>query len=371
MFRPLAFTILDRYMIAELAGPFGFGFAAFTLIFAATQLLAIGRLVSTEHAPLWAAIWVFWWSLPSYMSIVIPMALLLGTLLAIQRLSGESESVAMKAGGISFMRMTLPLLVAGLVMSVVTFFVQERIAPYAADQVSTIENNVILHTNVFNRDVTVSAPLPGGGRQVTIATSLDPHTQALLHVTLIQYDRDNAPTQVVFADRADFAQTKWILSNASFYRFNPDGTLLAEPKVAEQQVELGENPTEIVNRIQLSDPEQMSRSQIRNIVQSGQLTQMELRKYVTTYQEKLAQPFACFVFVLIAIPYGLRAARSGGGTSVGFGVAVAIVFVYYIVLVVFSYVSEAFLSLAGVWAWMPNIIFTTVGLLRLRRAAEV
>ncbi len=369
--RPLRFTILDRYMISELSGPFTFGFAAFTLIFAATQLLAIGRLVSTEHAPLWAATQVFLWSLPSYMSIVIPMALLLGTLLAIQRLSGESEIVAMKAGGISFWRMTLPLLISGLVMSAVTFVVQERLAPYAADRVASIENNTILHTNVFNRDVTVSAPLPGGGRQETIATSLDPRTQALLHVTLIQYDRNSAPTQIVFAERANFSQSKWVLENASFYRFNPDGTLLAEPKVAEQQVELGENPAQIVNRIQMSDPEQMSRKQIRTIVQSGQLTQLELRKYVTTYQEKLAQPFACFVFVLIAIPYGMRAARSGGGTSVGFGVAVAIVFIYYIVTVVFSYVSEAFLSLAGLWAWMPNVIFTIVGLLRLRRASQV
>ena len=364
-------TILDRYMIAELSGPFTFGFAAFTLIFAATQLIAIGRLVSAEHAPLWAAVQVFLWSLPPYMSIVIPMALLLGTLLAIQRLSGESEVVAMKAGGISFWRMTMPLLAAGLVMSVVTFIVQEAVAPYAADQVASIENNVILHTNAFNRDLTVSAPLPGGGRQVTIATSYEPHSQALLHVTLVQYDRNNQPTQIVFADRADFNTDKWVLENASFYRFNPDGTLLAEPKVAQQQVELGENPTELVKRNSLSDPEQMSRSQIASIVRSGQLTQMELRKYVTTYQEKLAQPFACFVFVLIAIPYGLRAARSGGGTSVGFGVAVAIVFIYYIVLVAFSYVSEAFLALAALWAWMPNIIFTAAGLLRLRRAAEV
>jgi lipopolysaccharide export system permease protein len=364
-------TILDRYMIAELAGPFSFGMAAFTLIFAATQLLAIGRLISAEHAPLWAAVEVFLWSLPSYMSIVIPMALLLGTLLAIQRLSGESEIIAMKAGGISFWRMVAPLLVAGLVMSVVTFFVQEKLAPYAADQVASIENNVILHTNAFNRDLTVSAPLPGGGRQVTIATSYEPHSQALLGVTLVQYDRKNAPTQLVFADRADFMQDKWVLQNASFYRFNPDGTLLAEPRVEHQQVELGENPTDLVKRISMSDPEQMSRAQIASIVRSGQLTQMELRKYVTTYQEKLAQPFACFVFVLIAIPYGLRAARSGSGTSVGFGVAVAIVFVYYIVLVVFSYVSEAYLSLAALWAWMPNIIFTIAGLLRLRRAAEV
>jgi lipopolysaccharide export LptBFGC system permease protein LptF len=112
-------------------------------------------------------------------------------------------------------------------------------------------------------------------------------------------------------------------------------------------------------------------AEIADIVHSGQLTQTELRKYVTTYQEKLAQPFACFVFVLIAIPYGLRAARSGGGTSVGFGLAVAIVFVYYIVLTVFSFVSEALIGLAPLWAWMPNIIFTAIGVARLRRTASV
>lgn len=367
----LRLQILDRYMLTELAGPFGFGLAAFTLIFAATQLLNIGRLVSSEHAPLWAAIEIFFWQLPAEMGLVLPMALLLGTLLTIQRLSGESEITALKAGGISFMRMTAPLLAAGLVMSFVTFIVQEVVAPYASDQTTQIENTVISHTSAFNRDLTVSAPLPGGGRQVTFATAYEAHTQALLHVTLIQYDKHNAAQQIVFADRADFSAAQWTLENASIYRFNPDGTVIAEPHIATQQIALGEDPSEIVRRIKQNDPENMSRSEIRAIVASGQLTSPEYNKYVTTYQEKLAQPFACFVFVLIAIPFGMRAARSGGGTSVGFGLAVAIVFVYYIVLTIFSYISEAYVLLAPLWAWVPNIIFTVFGLVRLRRAASV
>jgi lipopolysaccharide export system permease protein len=363
-------SILDRYMLTELSGPFIFGLSAFTLIFAATQLLAIGRMVSSEHVPLWAAIEIFLWALPGYMGLVIPMALLLGTLLAIQRLSGESELTAMKAGGISFTRMTIPLLAAGLVMSLVTFVIQEYIAPFAADQVAQIEDQVLNKVSAFNRDLTVSAPLPGGGKQITVATSYEKHTQALLHVTLIQYDRNDVPTQIIFADRADFSADQWQLENASLYRFNPDGTLISEPRVAQQQVQLGEKPTDIVKRLSQNDPENLSRAEIADIVRSGQLTQNELRKYVTTYQEKLAEPFACFVFVLIAIPFGMRAARSGGGTSVGFGLAVAIVFVYYIVLTVFSFVSQAFLTLAPLWAWVPNIIFTAIGLARLRRAAS-
>ena len=139
-----------------------------------------------------------------------------------------------------------------------------------------------------------------------------------------------------------------MLQNSSLYRFNPDGSVLAEPPIPQQEVEIGENPTDLVKRIKNDDPDSMSRAQIAAIVRSGQLTESELRKYVTTYQEKLARPFACFVFILIAVPFGLRAMRSGGSsTSLGFGLSLAIVFVYYIVMTVCSFFGEAFLAWRG------------------------
>ncbi len=358
-------------MLTELAGPFVFGLSAFTLIFAATELLNIGKLISNEHAPVWAALLVFLWSLPGEVVLVIPMALLLGTLLAVQRLSGESEMTAMKAAGITFARMVAPLLAVGILMSFVTYLLQEGVVPYANGQLSEIEYDVIKHVSAFNRDLTVSAPLPGGGRQVTIATAYDPNSRALLHVTLIQYDNHNEPRQIAFADRAEFTADKWTLENSSVYRFNPDGTTLAEPKIPQQEVEIGENPTGLVKRMSNDDPENMSRSQIADVVRSGQLTQNERRKYVTVYQEKLARPFACFVFILIAIPFGLRSIRTSGSTSLGFGLSLAIVFVYYVVMTICSFASEALLSLAWLWAWMPNLLFTAIGLGRLRRAASV
>jgi lipopolysaccharide export system permease protein len=358
-------------MLSELSGPFLFGVAAFTLIFAATEILNIGKLVSSEHAPLWAALLVFCWSLPADVVLVIPMALLLGTLLAVQRLSGESEITALKAAGVTFARIVAPLLAVGIVMSFVTYLLQEHVVPYANDQLIEIENSVINHVSAFNRDLTVSAPLPGGGRQVTIATAYEPNSRALLHVTLIQYDNHNDPRQIIFADRAEFAVDKWTLQNSSVYRFNPDGTTLSEPGVPRQEVEIGERPTDLTKRMSNDDPENMSRSQIAELVQSGQLTETEQRKYVTTYQEKLARPFACFVFMLIAIPFGLRSIRTSGSASLGFGVSLAIVFVYYVVMTICSFAAEAIVSLAALWAWVPNILFTAIGLSRLRRAASI
>ncbi|MGA8574827.1 MAG: LptF/LptG family permease [Candidatus Cybelea sp.] len=367
----MRFTILDRYMLTELSGPFGFGVAAFTLIFAATEILNIGKLVSNEHAPLWAALLVFCWSLPADVVLVIPMALLLGTLLAVQRLSGESEITALKAAGVTFARIVAPLLAVGIVMSFVTYLLQEHVVPYADDQLIEIENAVINHVSAFNRDLTVSAPLPGGGRQVTIATAYEPNSRALLHVTLIQYDNHNEPRQIIFADRAEFTMDKWTLQNSSVYRFNPDGTTLSEPGVPQQEVEIGERPTDLTKRMSNDDPENMSRSQIADVVRSGQLTDTERRKYVATYQEKIARPFACFVFMLIAIPFGLRSIRSSGSTSLGFGVSLAIVFVYYVVMTACSFAAEAMIAVAALWAWVPNVLFTAIGLDRLRRAAAV
>lgn len=370
--KALRLTILDRYMLSELAGPFLFGLSAFTLIIAAAQIVNIGRIMSETHAPLWAAIEAFLWQLPPTMVLAIPMALLLGTLLSIQRLSGESEITAMKAGGITFMRIAAPLLVAGFVMSFVTLLLQERMVPYASEQFRIIQNTIINRASAVVSSLNVSAPLPGGGSQMTFARACAQNCEALLGVTLVQYNRAGTATRIVFADRAVFRAEKWTLDNARIYQFNgEDQSVATSWTTPTMQVELGENPTEMVKRAANNNPEDMNRAQIAQLIRTGQLSASELKKYTMVFQEKLATPFACFVFTLLAVPYGIRSIRGGGSTGLGFGLAVLIVFIYYIVQTIFSYVGEAYLPLAFLAAWMPNIIFTLIGARRLYRAAMV
>jgi lipopolysaccharide export system permease protein len=365
----LRVKILDRYMLAELIGPFGFGVSAFTLIFAATAIINIGRVLSETHAPLWAAVEAFLWQLPGMIVLTIPMALLLGTLLAIQRLTGESEITAMKAAGITFYRIVAPLLAAGFVLSFVTLLLQEQVVPFAQSEFALIQKTVIERTSAFAGDLNVSAPLPGGGSQTTFAKACDRNCSELLGVTLVQYDRTNRPVQIIFADRAVFSANQWTLLGARVYRFQSAGESVTVAETPTVQVQLGERPTDIAKRAANDNPDNMSRAQIAEIVESGQLSLGERKKYVMAYQQKLATPFACFVFTLLAIPFGMRPVRGGANMSVGFGLAVLIVFIYYIVQTIFSYAGEAFLPLAAVAAWMPNVIFTAIGGARLYRTA--
>ncbi|MFN2461934.1 MAG: LptF/LptG family permease [Candidatus Velthaea sp.] len=362
-------TILDRYLVKELAGPFLFGLSAFTLIFVATQILAIGRLVSEEHAPLIAAVEYFLWQMPYFLLLVIPMAMLLGTLLAMQRLSGDSEITAMKAGGVGLSRIVTPLLIVGLLISLVALFVQEAFVPLANDRADYIKAAVIEHLNPSAGNLSVVTPLPEGGKQVTLANALDAASQSLLGVTVIQENRQGEPQSIIVAKRARYDAPTWTFIDATTRTFSPDGstTTTNDPTLT---IDIGERPSQIAKHATTEDPEQLSRADINAALVSGQLSPQQVRTYAATYQAKLARPFAAFVFTLIAVPFGLRPAR-GGGAGLGFGVAVAIVFIYYVISTVFLTLGETATWFAGIAAWAPNLLFTLIGLFLLRRASTV
>jgi lipopolysaccharide export system permease protein len=368
---PLAPTIMDRYLVAELGGPFMFGLSAFTLIFVATQILAIGRLVSEEHAPLWAAVEYFLWDMPQFLLLVIPMAMLLGTLLAMQRLSGDSEVTAFKAGGISLARIVSPLLIVGFVVSLLALAVQELFVPFANDKAAFVKQQAIeLATSASTSSLQAVSPLPGGGKQVTIASALDVATATLLKVTLLRYDAHNALQDLIVADRARYVAPTWHFENATTYHFDANGDAQKLTAPVGLDVDIGARPNQIAKQsLQINDPELMSRAEIKERLNSGQLTPQQEKSFDATYASKLARPFAAFVFTLIAVPFGLRPAR-GGGTGLGFGLAVAIVFVYYVISTIFLSIGSA-TGLAGPAAWTPNLLFTVIGATLLRRASRV
>jgi lipopolysaccharide export system permease protein len=368
----LQVTILDRYMVAELVGPFNFGLSAFTLIFAATNILAISRLVGEQHAPLWAAIEYFLWQLPEIVVTVMPMAMLLGTLLAMQRLSGDSELTAMKAGGVGLVRIVAPVLVVGFALSLIVFFLQETFVPFATDQAVYLREQTIRQVGPYGGgSQTVITGLPGGGEQVTYFRGYDATTQELLHVTIITYGADKRPQLIVISDRGHFDNPTWTFTNAREYRLEADGSTdySEEPSV---QIDVGERPSELQQRATDYNRESLSRSQIREIIASGQLSPEETRAYQTTYEGKLARPFATFVFALIAIPFGIRPSR-GGGTGLGFGLAIAIAFVFFVITsafaAVFTGLPGGYLT-SAIGAWVPNLIFIAIGAALLRRAAR-
>ena len=101
--------LLDRYVLSELLYPFIFGIASFSSIFIASSMLYRITQYMTKYGASWDSVaWLFFYSLPEVINYTFPMSMLLASLMAFGKLSGSSEIIAMKSGGISYYRIVAP-----------------------------------------------------------------------------------------------------------------------------------------------------------------------------------------------------------------------------------------------------------------------
>ena len=115
---------LDRYVLTEMLPPFLFGIGAFLAVLVGVQLLyEMLRLIYQQGFPAWAAVRIFFLELPAVITLTFPMATIFGSLMAVARLSGEGELVAMRAGGISIMRIGRPIIIASFLVSIPTLLI--------------------------------------------------------------------------------------------------------------------------------------------------------------------------------------------------------------------------------------------------------
>ena len=360
--------VLDRYMVAELVGPFLFGLAAFTLLFVAGNLLNIARLVSEEHASVWAAAKYFVYTLPSTLVLTFPMSMLLAVLMAMSKLSGDSELTAMRSGGISLYRIAAPLVGVGFAASIIALLFQEFVVPGAAAQANTILRTEIQSgggSGILGNQV-VSNPLADGGVRVTYAQDFDPATDELHGVT-IEEVHGGVLTSLLYAPRANYHESSWRFYDANSYTLAPECCKQNFSPVTD--IDIGADPSRLIE-VQ-KQPDDMSRAEIAQLLHGG-VKQGDSSRYdllLVTYDNKLARPFASLVFTLLAMPLGVRPQRSSSGA--GFGISILIVFGFYVVTTVCLAVGRTTPSLAFVMAWLPNVLFLGAGLWLLSRAAKV
>ena len=101
--------ILDRYLLRELMAPFGLALLLLTFALEIPPILDYGETLIAEGASWDVVVRVLVTLVPQALGITIPMALLVGLLISLGRLSGDREIVAMEACGVSMARLLRPL----------------------------------------------------------------------------------------------------------------------------------------------------------------------------------------------------------------------------------------------------------------------
>jgi LPS export ABC transporter permease LptF/LPS export ABC transporter permease LptG len=353
--------ILDRYIAREILLPLFLGLLVFTFVLMMPPILQNGeRLI--EKGVAWPIIFRVLLTLtPQALGITIPMALLLGILIGLGRLSADREFVALQACGVSVLRVLPPIGFLAVIATAATAYVMIVALPNANQTFREITFNVI------------AAKAEG---------DVKPRVFFVEFPNRVLYVRDIQPAtgwhDVFLADASQPDQT-------TVYLARQGRLLIDRPKRTVQLVlENGTRHTTFVNRPEEYEPGSFQRVVLnmdadtvfpRTQVVKGvpEMTIGELRLAAAAnltrgapaygelfmIQQKFSLPAACLVLALIGL--GLGASNRKDGRLASFALGFAVIFVYYVLL--YSARAAAFgnrLS-PSLAPWIVNILLGVAG----------
>ena len=185
--------LLDRYILGEIKKPLIFSFFIFASLWIINLLIRVLNLAISKGIGWEALFKLVIYYLPTVIVTSAPMAVLMGCMLGMTRLNNDSEIIALKAAGLSPLRLIYPLLLIGLSVSLVIFFLNEKIVPVAK----------FLSQQTYINEITLKKPLPkvaknmffdGGSKFKLYVRDYDQKTNSMLDVSMFQFNKDSYPS---------------------------------------------------------------------------------------------------------------------------------------------------------------------------------
>lgn len=353
--------ILDKYMLKAFIGPFLFGIFAFTSIFVGTgTLFRIAQYITEYGASIWAVTRAFVLSLPSIVVLTFPMAVLLASLLTFGRLSSTSEIVVMRAGGLSFLRLAMPIYITAFLISIVAVAFNEYVVPACTHAYQTIIREEIKKQVTPQAQTHIVLKTMDGDKINTLvyAQKYDPKTKQLTGIAA-QIFNNGQVAQMERANTANWNGRYWIMHDGVIYDLAQNGSGIERTmNFKEQVLPIAKDPKQISE--EQRDPEEMTIKELRHQIDAYKSNYVSTTKLEMEMYQRFSIPIASFVFALVGAPLGLQKQRSS--SSIGFGLSVLIIFVYYGVMTFTAALGKGNVLPPLVAAAIPDTLGVIAGL---------
>ena len=361
---------IDRYVIREVVPPFLLALLIFTFILELPPVMEQLEKLVAKGVPWQTAGYIILLLGPQALGITIPMALLVGLLIGLGRLSSDREVVALLACGVSPYRLLRPVLVLSGVATAATLYVMIYAIPSSNQSYRTIVFEILrkkveseIRPGVFYEEFPNWVLFPRqeagvgeiGWKDLLVA---DINRQDSIKLYLsrrgrIAIDRTEQTVQLVLTDGTFYATGQ--PGEASTNRFPNQFVITLDWKSVFPQIDLPPGVTE-KTIAQLRTDIAKKRSQ-------GTGPEHSPHNEIMAIHQKFSIPVACLVFGVIALALGLSVARDGklGGFVVGIGV----IFAYYIAMFLAESAAKGH-QIPAEWArWIPNILLGPFGIVAL------
>lgn len=356
--------LADRYVFAELILPFFIGTLAVLLMLVGTTLYEILPGMLQQHIPANVVFHICLLAIPEVLVKAIPVSTALAASLATNRMARDNEFTVIRAAGTPLLRAFVPMFVFGLIMSGITFYIDNNIRPWAHGEQQHISQYVI--NNLGTNPVDIGRTFTQGEYTISFATAqkISEDTRRLNKVIIIDAPKPNTPdyAQITTAETADYANGLWTLKNTVFHHFTPDGMTdldaVSPTGTFRQQVDF----TNIYQPLQMNEEANLSADDLRHrkatALAMGNFT--EARTLEVARQFKYSLSFMCLALAICCPPLGLRFARTG--TFTGVLLSIITVFVGWNTLLLLQIIANGGYLPPMVAAWTTDIVFAGAGI---------
>ena len=363
--------ILDRYVVREVIPPFLIALLLFTFVLIIPFIIDVAEQMIAKNVPPGMILRLMATLLPSTMALTVPMALLIGLLVGLGRLSADREVVVMMACGISPYRLLQPVLVFAVVCWGLTSWLLLKGMPDGNQRYRELTQEIVydraegeVRSRVFFEDFpnmvlyVHEVPLDGRGWLDVLAADTSNASSPVIYLARrgrMVIDREAKTIHMVLEDGerhttklddptayevAHFESTTMSLDSSSVF-----------PRTGPQR---GEREMSVEDLSALI-------GELRSNGQSPHRPIMEIHK-------KFSVPISCFVFALLGVALG--ASHRKDGKLGAFVLGIAVIFTYYVMMSGAEQLAKGFWIPAWLAMWIPNVVLGAAGVFLLVRRAR-
>jgi lipopolysaccharide export system permease protein len=377
--------LIDRWLLGQIIPPMIFAISAFTVISLSVGVMFdLIRKIVEFGLPLFLALKALFFSLPSFLVLSFPMAVLLSTLLAYGKLSSNSELLALKSLGIKTSRIISPAIALSIFMTGLTFYFNDNLVPASNKLAETTlragigssfsgekgKDNIMFSRYGSRIQSSTKKPTKINTYLTHIFYASWYENNIMNGVTLLDFSREDFQ-QILRANTARFDKknSSWIFSEGSIVSISPSGQT-TNVQFKEYTYPFVEGPLELAKV-----PKDATEMTLKQALKAEEIYKKtgnlkEIRRIQVRIQEKFTLPCACLVFGLIGSSLGSKS-NLRSSKSQGFGLSVILILIYYVMSFVFSSFGIKGLLTPILAAWLPVLISLGGGVYLLRKSSTL
>ncbi len=358
---------LDKYTLGEFVRATSIGLVGFVVIFISLDMVENVDDFIDNNVPFPTVLKYYLYQVPHIFTLTLPIAVLISSLFTIGQMARHNELVAMRASGIRLSRAILPIVVGGLIASVVSIGVGEGIEPHTNAVVKTIKETQIKKTSRKTRPrIRTTITYRGRNGLFYFAPEFDSKLNTMKNVVVEKYSHGSLIFRLN-ATKATWEDSIWIFHDAWIRWFSKEGDIKRDAHIERGSfASISDYPEDILR--EQKNPEEMSFWELRRLIERINESGGDSTRYQVGLNMKIAFPFTNLIVVLIGTPLASRLRR--GGIAVGVGLGLAVCFLYYGFIRVGQAMGDHGVLPPLLAAWLGNIFFAICGIILILRAEK-